>query len=79
MSQLSNKEVRKTDKAVITKVDDGNKYLDILKVPAFSLKGRMDYVGTPKNMEMTIVEGAHTSPLEQPEEVLKFIKKVIGK
>lgn len=79
MSLLTNKEVRKTDKAVITKVDDGNQYLDSLKVPAFALKGNVDYVGIPKNIEMTIVDGAHTSPLEQPEEVFTFIKKVIIK
>jgi 3-oxoadipate enol-lactonase len=79
MSLLTNKEVRKTDKAVITKVDDGTQYLDSLKVPAFALKGNVDYVGTPKNIEMTIVDGAHTSPLEQPEKVFTFIKKVIEK
>ena len=79
MSSLSNKEVRKTDNAVITKVDDGTQYLDSLKVPAFALKGNKDYVGTPKNIEMTVVEGAHSSPLEQPEMVFEYIKKVIGK
>lgn len=77
MSLLTNKEIRKTDKAVITKVDDGNQYLDSLINPAFALKGNIDYVGTPKNIEMTIVEGAHTSPLEQPEKVFNFINKVI--
>ena len=79
MSLLTNKEVRKTDKAVITKVDDGTQYLDSLKVPAFALKGNVDYVGTPRNIEMTVVEGAHTSPLEQPEKVFTFIKKVVEK
>lgn len=79
MSLLSNKEVRKTDKAVITKVDDGTQYLDSLKVPALALKGSKDYVGTPNKIEMTIVEGAHTSPLEQPENVFEFIQKVIEK
>lgn len=79
MSLLSNREVRRTDKAVITKVDDGSTYLERLKVPALALKGSKDYVGTSKNIEMTVVEGAHTSPLEQPEKVLKFIQKVIEK
>lgn len=77
MSLLDNKEVRKTDKAVITKVDDGNQYLDSLKVPALALKGNEDYVGKPNNIEITIVDGAHTSPLEQPEKMFTFIKKVI--
>ena len=79
MSLLSNKEVRRTDKAVITKVDDGTQYLDSLTVPALALKGSKDYVGTPNKIEMTIVEGAHTSPLEQPENVFEFIQKVIEK
>lgn len=79
MSLLSDREVRKTDKAVITKVDDGIKYLERLKVPTLALKGSKDYVGTPKNIEMTVVEGAHTSPLEQPEKVFKFVQKVIEK
>lgn len=79
MSLLTNKEVRKTDKAVITKVDDGSQYLDSLNVPAFALKGNTDYVGAPKNIEMTIVNGTHTSPLEQPEKVFTFIKKIFEK
>lgn len=79
MSSLNNKEVRKTDKAVITKVDDGSQYLDSLNVPVFALKGNADYVGTPRKIEMTIVDGAHSSPLEQPEKVFVFIKKVIEK
>ena len=79
MSLLRNREVRKTDKAVITNVNDGNQYLDSLKVPAFALKGNVDYVGTPNNIELTIVDGAHTSPLEKPEEVFTFIKRVIEK
>lgn len=76
MSLLSNKEVRKTDKAVITDVDDGKKYLDKLQIPALCLKGDQDYVGIPKKIDMTVVKGAHTSPLEQPEKVLKFIGDV---
>jgi 3-oxoadipate enol-lactonase len=79
MSLLRDREVRQTDEAVISKVDDGNQYLNRLQVSALALKGSKDYVGTPKNMEITIVEGAHTSPLEQPESVLSFIKKVLDK
>lgn len=77
MSLLSNNEVRKTDKAVITSVDDGQVYLDSLEVPVLALKGDKDYVQTPENIKMTIVKGAHTSPLEQPEEVITFIEKVL--
>lgn len=79
MSMLSNKEVRYTDQAVITQVDDGSTYLDLLTVPALALKGSMDYVGTPKDIKMTVVDGQHTSPLEQPEEVLYFIQEVLDK
>lgn len=77
MSLLTNREIRQTDKAVITKVEGGNKYLNNLRTPALTLMGNQDYVGTPENIEMTIVEGAHTSPLEQAEKVLNFIKSTI--
>jgi len=73
MALLSNKEVKQTDKAVITTVDDGKNYLNKLKTPALALKGNQDYVGTLENIETIIVESGHTSPLEQPEEVLEMI------
>ena len=37
-----------------------------------------DYVPTPENIETTVVEGKHTSPLEQPERVMEMIAKLIG-
>lgn len=76
MSLLSNKEVKKTDRFVISKVESGIEYLDRLKVPALALKGSKDYVGTPEKIVTTVVDGAHTSPLEQPEKVFEFIEKV---
>ena len=79
MSLLSDKEVRKTDKAVITSVDDGKQYLDKLQTPALSLKGVQDYVGIPERIEMRVVDGAHTSPLEQPDKVLDFIYEILNK
>lgn len=78
LNQLTNKEIRKTDKAVITTVKSGQPYLDMLQVPALALKGKDDYVPTPPNIKTTIVDGKHTSPLEQPQAVLKFIQEVIN-
>ncbi len=77
MEQLSNKDIRKTDKAVISKVDSGYPYLDKLTVPALAIKGKEDYVPTLKTIETSIVEGKHTSPLEQPEKVLEMILKLV--
>ena len=78
MGQLTNKQVRKTDKAVITKADNGWAYLETLQVPAIALKGKKDYVPTPKNIKTILVEGKHTSPLEQPEEVLSMLKELLS-
>ena len=79
MSKLSNKEIRKTDKEVITNVSSGYPYLEKLTVPAIFLKGKNDYVPALENFEMIIVEGKHTSPLEQPERVMEFINRVVKK
>jgi pimeloyl-ACP methyl ester carboxylesterase len=77
LSKLSNKEIRKTDKEVITNVNSGFPYLDKLTVPAITLKGKNDYVPTTENIEMMIVDGKHTSPLEQAEKVMELIMKVV--
>lgn len=77
MSQLSNKDIRKTDKAVISNVNSGSPYLEKLTVPALAIKGKDDYVPTLKAIETTIVEGKHTSPLEQPEKVLEMITQLV--
>ena len=79
ISQLSNKDIRKTDKTVISNVDSGRPYLEKLTVPAFSIKGKDDYVPTLKTIETTIVEGKHTSPLEQPERVMELIYNLTKK
>ena len=80
MSVLSNKDIKQTDRAVIINADDGQAHLDKIKNPVMSLKGNIDYVGTPKNVDsMTIVQGAHSSPLEQEEEVLQFILELLKK
>lgn len=77
MNQLSNKDIKKTDKAVITRVNSGLPYLKKLIVPTLAIKGKEDYVPTPENIETIVVAGKHTSPLEQPEIVLEMINRVI--
>lgn len=77
MGSLSNKEVRKTDKAVIMNVDSGIPFLEKLKVPALAIKGKDDYVQSLANIEMTLVKGKHTSPLEAPQAVLDLIYRLV--
>lgn len=77
MNQLTNQEVKQTDKAAITGVKSGQPYLENLKVPALALKGEEDYVAIPKGILTAIVQGKHTSPLEQPQEVMNMILKVL--
>lgn len=77
MSLLSQREIRKTDRAVITQADDGQLYLQTLQVPALALKGEEDYVPRLQQIETTVIPGAHTSPLERPKEVLIFIQRVL--
>lgn len=78
MGKLTNEEIRYLDKTVISEVQDGTPYIENLKVKALALRKNKDYVGKPANMELTEVKGAHTSPLEQPEAVLEFIRKATG-
>lgn len=79
MSQLSNRDIRKTDKAVISNVNSGSPYLEKLTVPALAIKGKDDYVPTLETIETKIVEGKHSSPLEQPEKVMELIYKLTKK
>ncbi|MFM2268405.1 MAG: hypothetical protein RL757_1846 [Bacteroidota bacterium] len=77
MRKLTNQQIRLTDKYVIINADDATSLIAQLKVPARALKGKEDYVPTPKNMEMTIVNGGHISPIESVAAVIEFCKKVI--
>ena len=77
MGLLSNREIKKTDKEVISNVDSGYSYLDKLRVTALAMKGRDDYVATLDKIETTIVEGIHTCPLEEPEKVWALITTLI--
>lgn len=77
MSQLSNKAIRQTDRAVISRVGSGYPYLEQLQVPALALRGKQDYVPDPPGIATTLVSGQHTSPLEAPEQVLEWIREVM--
>lgn len=79
MSLLSNRQVRQTDRAVIVNNPSLEKEIKSLEVPAFALKGKEDYVPSPPSLPLTIVEGGHISPLEQPEEVIECIKSMIAR
>jgi 3-oxoadipate enol-lactonase len=78
MSKLTAKQIRQIDKFVILEATNTSALISSLKVPAIALKGEHDYVPTPP-VETTIVPGGHVSPLEQPDLVLNFCKKVIAK
>ena len=76
-SVLSNRNWRYTDHAVILQADDASPYLQQLKVPAFALRGVHDYVPNPQGLPLTVVAGGHVSPMESPEEVVKFLQQII--
>jgi 3-oxoadipate enol-lactonase len=77
MGRLSNAEVRHVDMAVVINPDDGFRLLCQLSVPALTLKGEKDYVPEPPGLDVTIVPGGHISPMEAPDEVLAFIRRVL--
>ncbi|WKN43759.1 alpha/beta fold hydrolase [Tunicatimonas pelagia] len=78
MSKLTNQEVKQTDKSVIVNADNAEPLLEQVEGFAFALKGKEDYVPTPKNLKTTVVKGGHISPLEAPEEVFEFVMKVVN-
>lgn len=76
MDLLTSKQIKQTDIAVIINAEDATELINNLKVKAIALKGEEDYVPAPPNIKTIIVGGGHISPLERPEEVLNFIKKL---
>lgn len=76
MSILSNEQIKFIDKTVILDAGDATDLIVALKVKAVGLKGKEDYVPTPPNIETTVINGGHVSPLEKPQEVIDFIKKL---
>ncbi|HAP64390.1 MAG TPA: hypothetical protein DCR93_34545 [Cytophagales bacterium] len=78
MRKVSNAHVRQTDQAVIMYVETGTPLIESLTVPALALKGEEDYVPVPPRLDTTIVPGGHVSPMEEPEQVAQWVKKVMG-
>jgi hypothetical protein len=48
-----------------------------LKVKVMALKGEEDYVPAPPYLETIIVKGGHVSPIENPDGVIEFVKRVL--
>lgn len=78
MHILTNRQVRKIDKAVICDAEDTVSMILNLSVPAIALKGKEDYVPVPPKIETKVVEGGHISPLEEADAVLDLIRKLAG-
>jgi hypothetical protein len=74
MSILSNSQVRQIDKNVIIDAEDTSSLIIHLQVKAIALKGKEDYVPTPRRIETWIVDGGHVSPMEAPEKVIALIR-----
>jgi hypothetical protein len=77
MDLLTIQQIKHTDRAVIGNAEDTTVLIKNLKVKATSLKGEEDYVPAPPNMETIVVKGGNISPLENPEEVSKFINRLL--
>lgn len=78
MNNLTNKQIRQTDSAVILQAEDAREWIVNLGVKAIALKGEEDYVPIPPGIETTIVGGGHISPIEKPKEVLDCINRLLN-
>lgn len=78
MDRLSDADVRVTDERVRIKATDTSHLLKTVAGFALALKGEEDYVPVPDSLDTTIVPGGHVSPLEEPELVSGFVKRVIS-
>ncbi len=76
MNILSMNDIKQTDKKVIFDAEDATSMILNVKVKAFALNGKEDYITTPPNMETILVEGGHVSPLEQPDKVTECIRSL---
>ena len=77
MDLLTINEIKHTDNAVIANADDTTILIETLQVKALALKGAEDYVPSPPILETLIINGGHVSPLENPTEVIEFVKRII--
>jgi 3-oxoadipate enol-lactonase len=78
MDLLSNALIKHTDKAIIAEAEDASELIKNLKVRALALKGIEDYVPAPPSIETIVIGGGHISPLEQPEEVVSLVKRLLN-
>lgn len=78
MDLLSKAQIKQTDKAVIADAEDATELIKNLKVRSLALKGVEDYVPAPPSIETIVIGGGHISPLEQPEEVLNLVNKLLN-
>lgn len=79
MDLLTIHQLKHTDRAVIGNADDATELIKTLKVKALALKGEEDYVPAPPHLETFIVKGGHVSPIENPNGVLEFVKRIVIK
>jgi 3-oxoadipate enol-lactonase len=77
MDLLTIPQIKHTDRAVIANAEDTILLMKTLKVKAMALKGEEDYVPAPLHLETIIVKGGHVSPIENPDGVIEFVKRVL--
>lgn len=77
MDLLTIPQIKHTDRAVIANAEDTILLMKTLKVKAMALKGEEDYVPAPPYLETIIVKGGHVSPIENPNGVIEFVKRVL--
>jgi 3-oxoadipate enol-lactonase len=77
MNSMKNWEIKQTDKSVIMNAENTEPLIRTLQVPALALKGEDDYVPSSEFIKTILVKGGHVSPLEAPEDVFEFIRKVM--
>lgn len=77
MDLLTIPQIKHTDRAVIANAEDTILLMKTLKVKAMALKGEEDYVPAPPYLETIIVKGGHVSPIENPDGVIEFVKRVL--
>jgi 3-oxoadipate enol-lactonase len=77
MDLLTIPQIKHTDRAVIANAEDTILLMKTLKVKVMALKGEEDYVPAPPYLETIIVKGGHVSPIENPDGVIEFVKRVL--
>jgi 3-oxoadipate enol-lactonase len=78
MDLLTIGQIKHTDRAVIANAEDTSALIKTLKVKVLALKGEEDYVPEPPYLETIIVKGGHVSPIENPNGVTEFVKRILS-